>query len=103
MSILTIFGKKEPVPSDGDEGLRELLDPTVFKEVNSEIRRTITDTFGTPETSSAKSTSKGESTGKSTGKKYNVFTPKDRAEIGKYCLENGPTRTVQKFSKNFLI
>lgn len=90
MSILNYFRKKDVVPSDNNEALQELLGSPVLKEVNSEMRKTLTETPGTSGTS-----------GSSTGKKYNVYTPKDRAEIGKFCLEHGPARTVRQFISVF--
>ena len=41
MSILNYFRKIDKVPSDNDEGLKELLGPNVLKEVNAELRRVI--------------------------------------------------------------
>ena len=39
MSILNYFRKIDKVPSDNDEGLKELLGPNVLKEANAELRR----------------------------------------------------------------
>lgn len=33
--------------------------------------------------------------------KYTVYSPRDRAAIGKFCAENGPVAAVRKFSKDF--
>ena len=41
MSTLNYFRKIDNVPSDNDEGLKELLGPTVLKEANVEIKRVI--------------------------------------------------------------
>ena len=41
MSILNYFRKIDKVPSDNDEGLKELLGPNVLKEANLELRRII--------------------------------------------------------------
>ena len=41
MSILNFFRKIDKVPSDNDEGLKELLGPNVLKEANAEVRRVI--------------------------------------------------------------
>ena len=32
---------------------------------------------------------------------YLTYTPQDRAEIGKYCLQNCPAATIRKFSRTF--
>ena len=80
MSILNYFRKIDKVPSDNDKGLKELLGPNILKEANAESRRVI----DSPEP--------GCPTGPSsqTKRRYNVYYPKDRPDIGKYCLENGP-------------
>ena len=39
MSMLNYFRKIDTVPSDKNEGLNELLGPTVLKKVNSEMRK----------------------------------------------------------------
>ena len=41
MSILNYFRKIDKVPSDNDEGLKELLGPNVLKEANAEFKRDI--------------------------------------------------------------
>ena len=81
MSILNYFRKIDKVPSDNDEGLKELLGPNVLKEANAELRRVI----DSPEP--------GCSTGPSpqTKRRYNVYSQK------KYCLINFfPSHNVLK-------
>ena len=41
MSILNYFRKIDQVPSDNDEGLKELVGPNVLKEANVELRSVI--------------------------------------------------------------
>ena len=41
MSILNYFRKIDKVPSDNNEGLKELLGRNVLKEANAELRRVI--------------------------------------------------------------
>ena len=41
MRILNYFRKIDQVPSDNDEGLKELLGPHVLKQANTELRRVI--------------------------------------------------------------
>ena len=41
MRILNYFRKIDKVPSDNDEGLKELLESNVLKEANAELRRVI--------------------------------------------------------------
>ena len=72
MSIMNYFHKIDKVPSDNDEGLKELLEPNVLKEANAECRRVI----DSPEpgcSSGPSSQTKG---------RYNVYSQK------KYCLIN---------------
>ena len=70
MIILNYIRKIDKVPSDNDEGLKELLGPDVLKEANVELRKVI----DSPEP--------GCSTGPSsqTKRRYNVYSQK------KYCF-----------------
>ena len=72
MRILNYFRKIDKVPSDNDEGLKEVLGPNVLKEANLELSRVI----DSPEP--------GCFTGPSSQTKrwYNVYSQK------KYCLIN---------------
>ena len=81
MSILNYFRKIDKVPSDNDEGLKDLLGPNVLKEAYVELRRVI----DSPEP--------GCSTGPSSQTKrwYNVYSQK------KYCFTNFlPSHNVLK-------
>ena len=68
MRILNYFRKIDKVPSDNDEGLKELLESNVLKEANTELR------------SYRFSCSTGPSS--QTKRRYNVYSQK------KYCLIN---------------
>ena len=76
MSILRYFKKKDIVPADNDPGLLQELGPTTLQRTNACVSAVLGS--NTPSPIRKQRT------------KYTVFSPSDRAGIGKYCSENGP-------------
>lgn len=85
MSILKFLKQKDPIP-DHNAGLMELLGPEALKEANENVRRVLSEDTKSP------SPSRG---------KYSVYSPSDRAEIGKFCAEHGSAKTLRKFKDRF--
>ena len=92
MSILNFFKPRKVIPFENSE-LADVIGPAALKEANTNIVRLI----GSPVT-----VSNSPKTPHSSKRwKYITFSPIDRAEIGRYCLENEPIATVRKFKEKF--
>lgn len=94
MSILNFFKPKNIVPSENSE-LADIVGPSALKEANERISQII----GSPSNNNSQSSPKTPMSTKRGN--YLAYTPQDRAEIGKYCSQNGPASTVRKFSGKF--
>lgn len=84
---MNYFKIKCPVPKE-KSAIADLLGPSALNEANENVRELV------------QSSDSPTSTPKKRGK-YISYSPKHRADIGKYAVENGPAATVRKFKNDF--
>jgi hypothetical protein len=91
MSLLKYLKKKDGslLPSP-DGPLSEHLSPRGIEECNSTVSEIMENKNNT---SSNKSPMRTPTRGK-----YAIYSPNDRAKIGKYAAENGPASATRKFT-----
>lgn len=94
MSILSFFKPKNILPTEKSE-LADIVGQSALQSANERVSEII----GSPSNDAPKSSTKTPSSSKRGN--YLAYTPTDRAEIGKYCSQNGPAATVRKFSGKF--
>ena len=70
-----------------------VLGSAALKEANDRVECIVGSPSGSQSSSQTPSSAKRG--------KYIIFSPKDRAEIGKYCSQNGPASAVMKFKGMF--
>jgi len=92
MSILNFFKPKKVIPSESSE-MAVVLGSAALKEANDRVECIVGSPSGSQSSSQTPSSAKRG--------KYIIFSPKDRAEIGKYCSQNGPAAAVKKFKGMF--
>jgi hypothetical protein len=81
MSIFNYFKPKQIVPSENSE-IADLLGPSVLNEANESVLKII----GSP----TKVQNSPKTPASVTRGKYITYSPKDRADIGKFCSQHGP-------------
>ena len=92
MSIFNYFKPKQIISSKNSE-IVNLLGPSLLNEANESVLQIIgspTKVQNSPKTPA--SVMRG---------KYITYSPKDRADIGKYCSHHGPASTVRKYKEMF--
>ena len=92
MAVLKYLKKRDGTLPDPYGRLSDFIEPCVIQQINDEVSEQ-SESPGKPSqpSSQKKTTPRG---------KYAVYSPKQRAEVGKYALENGPAAAFRKFNKD---
>ena len=90
MSLLKYLKKKDGSLLPSPNGpLSEHLSPRGIEECNSRVSEIMEKQTNSSNKSPMRTPTRG---------KYVIYSPNDRAKIGKYAAENGPAAAIRKFT-----